>query len=159
MVCLFSVPDKRICHIPYCRATQCKVLTITGTFFIPGNSAAEPYRSRKIYYLTQARLVAGGGDMIDTMNDRNAEPRRERLLKMGPRVKERVALLSVSLKFTLLFTLPDGPLLQEQREPHCGAKLICDISGCFRREGTRASRLAVGGSPMCPLSFFFCLFF
>lgn len=55
-------------------------------------------------------------------DEKNPEPRRERLLKMGPRVKERVALLSVSRKFTLLFTLPDEPLLQEQRRPHCGAK-------------------------------------
>lgn len=28
---------------------------------------------------------------------------------MGPGVKERVALLSISLKFTLLFTLPEAP--------------------------------------------------
>lgn len=62
--------------------------------------------------------MAAGGD-VRVIENRSKEGR---LLKMGPRVKERVALLSVSLKFTLLFTLPDEPLLQEQRGPHCGAK-------------------------------------
>lgn len=107
-----------ICHIVHCRTTQCRVLTITGSSF--SGNLPEPYRSTKRWKLAASSiwpryswclLVVYMSIWADIWVKEGS------LLKMGPRVKERIALLSVSLKFTLLFTLPDRLLLQEQREP------------------------------------------
>ncbi len=88
-------------------------LTITGIYLLINRKVT---KTSCTYYLTWVRLGAGDDSV------RKNRCTEGRLLKMGPRVKERVTLLSVSLKFTLLFTLPDAPLLQEPSEPHCGAK-------------------------------------
>lgn len=63
MVCLFSVPDEPVCHTLCCRTTQCRVLTITGSLF-SGNLPAPTTQVKKkksFYYLTQVRLLTGGG--------------------------------------------------------------------------------------------------
>lgn len=77
--------------------------------------------------------MAAGGD-VRVIENRSEEGR---LLKMGPRVKERVALLSVSPKFTLLFTLPDEPLFQEQRGHTAEQNEYVTYLAVFG-EGTRA---------------------
>lgn len=80
----------------------------------------------------------------------------ERLLKMGARVKKRERERlppSLSSEFTL-FTLPEGPLLQEQsgatlrskkKKKNERKKYLCDVSGLFgrkkRREGLRLQKL------------------